>query len=321
MRWGLPLARLVPTVALASMLLASGARPAVAAVQTSSAAVGLEASDFDPWTVLSIGATTYLAAQLLHEGLGHAGVCALAGGRVTGVSTSVAGCEGVSGAGLRATQMGGTLVDLGVGVGLLTALALEPPDDGATYYAMWLLGSVSLLQAGGYWMVFPWLPEGDWSTEGALRGADPALPAQLGLSALGLVVTAAAVPIMNTLLEPLIGGGEDRDARRWLLTLGSYGLGSALITGGALLSRTDDALGVVSAAAATFAGTLAIAYLPLFFTDEVFRFGEASAGPARPIERSLPWIVVGAIAAVSAVALLGPGVGRGFPEPHPLGLP
>lgn len=271
------------------------------------------------WTVAAISSTAYLVAQMQHEGLGHASACLLGGGRVSALSTAVAGCDGLSPGGERFVDMAGTMVDLGVGAGLTTTLYLAPPSDPSTYYAIWLLSSVSLLQTGGYLMVFPWLGEGDWSTDGALRGAEPKLAWQIGVSALGLGITAATIPIMNQLLEPLLGASPTREKRRWGLTLLAYGVGSSLITAGALFDRTDSATGIISATAATFGGTLMLAYLPLFFTADVYRFGDATDQPAKPIPFQWGWVAVGALSAVASVAILGPGFGRGFPEPHPLG--
>ena len=280
------------------------------------------ASELDLWTISSVASLTFFTAQMDHEAIGHGGACLLTGSELLGVSTSVLGCEEDSDLAHGLVSAGGTVADFAVGASLATSLYLAPPDDGTTYYFMWLLSAVSLLQAGGYMMVFPWVPDaGDWANDGVFRGVEPKLAWQLGISALGLGITFGAIPILNALLEPLLGDAEDRDSRRAWMTLLPYALGSTLITSGALLNRAGAGLGAFSAGSATFGGTLFLAYLPLFFDDDFFRPGPRTDAAGKPIPFSAGWVTAGAIAAVAAVAIFGPGIGGGFDEPHPLGLP
>ncbi len=269
-------------------------------------------------TVLSIAAVTYVGTSLVHEGLGHEGGCLAAGGSPAGLSLAVAGCDGaLSGGGARLVSVGGATANLAVGGGLAAGLALAPPDDGAAYFALWLGSLVNLYQAGGYLMVGPWVPAGDFGSQGALRGVAEPLPWQLGLSAAGLGLTAGTLFLGNRLAEPLLGADPDeRASRQWSLTLGPYLLGSGLVTASSLLGRVGPAY-AASAAVATFAGTLFLAYQPLFFSDDFF-YPDASKRPARgkPIERRTLWLAAGATAVVLAVGVFGPGVGP-FEEPHP----
>lgn len=280
------------------------------------------ASELDLWTVSSIASLVYFTGQMDHEALGHGGMCLATSGDLQGVSTSVLGCEDSEGLGYRLVAAGGTIADFAVGAGLATSLYLSPPEDGSTYYFMWLLSAVSLFQAGGYMMVFPWVPDaGDWGSDGVFRNVEPKLAWQLGVSAVGLGLTFGAIPLLNHLLEPLLGDGADRGSRRGWMTLLPYALGSTLITSGALLNRAGSGLGAFSAGAATFGGTLFLAYMPLFFDDDFFVPGGRQPGSGKPIPFSTGWVTAGAIAAVAAVAIFGPGIGGGFDEPHPLGLP
>ncbi|MHB8879509.1 MAG: hypothetical protein ACYC8T_37930, partial [Myxococcaceae bacterium] len=185
------------------------------------------------------------------------------------------------------------------------------------------LSAVNMLQAAGYLMVFPWIPEaGDWGTGGVLRGADPVLPWQVGISATGLALTFASVFVLNQLLDPLLGtDGGERVSRRRVLAWVPYLLGSTLLIAGSLFNRLgpDSELGVFSTTVATLGGTIFLAYLPLFFDADFFRAGSRTDGPALPIRSSIPWLAAGAASVVLALAVMGPGVGSGFPEPHPLG--
>jgi hypothetical protein len=275
--------------------------------------------EFDVATVLAIGATTYVTASLVHEGVGHEIACAAAGGRPMGFSTAVAGCDeaGMSPGDHRFLTAGGAGANLLWGGSHLALLYAHPPEGGAAYYYLWLTSTVNLLEAGGYMMVGPWVPVGDFGAEGFLRDVENPVPLQIGLSALGTGITFGSMMIANDLGKPLWGSAQPpRLARKRLLSLTPYLAGSALVTGGALLSRAGPEF-AVSAGVSTFAGTLFLAYLPLFFNADVF---EPSWTPATdtalPIRRRPAWWAVGAIAVVVGVAVMGPGIGE-FDEPHP----
>jgi len=264
-------------------------------------------------TVLAISSTVYLTSALLHEGLGHAGACALSGGRAEGFSLANAGCSPHT----RGEKAAGALLGNGVGA-LATGIPLmvaPPRRNGATYYALWLNTLVNLQQIGGYMMVGAWLPVGDWGTEGVLEGQS--FGAQLAVSLTGLGLTAATIPLAHHWGRPLFGDDlKAAQPRRRLLTWTPWLVGSSLVVGGSLLNRAGPEF-AVSAALSTFTGTLALAYMPLFFSDPVFAPKGRSKGAPLAIRRQKGWWVVGGLVAVGAVAAFGPGIGR-YPKPHPL---
>lgn len=276
-----------------------------------------QAPKTDLLTIVAIGATSYVTAALIHEGVGHELGCALGGGRPIGFSMAVAGCDGETNAGHRITAASGVAANLAVGSGLLTSLALTPPSTGAEYFSVWLSGVVNMHMAGGYMMIGPWVPAGDWGSEGFVRDLRPRLPYQIGISALGLGITATTLFLGNHLAEPLLGAEtETRASRQWTTTLVPYLVGATLVTSSALLTRAGPEF-AVSAAVANFAGTLFLAYVPLFFSDDFFYPG----GPSRPptalaIEHSTPWLVIGTVAALASVFVFGPGLGN-FDKRHP----
>ena len=270
----------------------------------------------DAVTVAAIAATVYSANAILHEGVGHEFGCLIGGGKPTGFSTAVAGCEVDTASGYRLLTAGGALGNLAFGAGFGVSLAAAPPEDGAAHYALWLATVTNLWQASGYLMVGPWLPVGDWGSEGFLRDVDHPLPLQIGLSALGTGMTLGTIPVAHQLGKPLFGEQRYASGRGRLLTLMPYFGGSSLIVGSALLGRAGPEF-AVSAAVSNFAGTLFLAYLPLFFSDKFFEPGDPYKGEIKAIRRSPAWWVVGGVVALGTVAVLGPGVGQ-FEKPHPL---
>ncbi len=196
-------------------------------------------------------------------------------------------------------------------------LLLSPPADGNEYYFLWLTAVVNLFQAEGYLMFSPWIGVGDFrATEGGfLEGLEPSWAWKTGLSVGGLVLTGATIFLANSLLEPLLGNDDStRSSRRWLLTLPAYLVGSALVSASGLLNRAGPEF-ALSSVLATFAGTLFLAYLPMFFSADLFNPGSRSTHKALAMNRSVPWMVVGTAVALTAVTVFGPGIGREYPRP------
>lgn len=269
-------------------------------------------------TLLAIGATSYVTTAVLHEGIGHMVIgCGLAGERMRGFSLSVAGCE-ESGSISSHRIVAGAAVPTNflAGSGFATHLLLDPPRDGSLYYFEWLMMTINLMQASGYLMVGPWVGAGDMSTEGVLRNAKSPLGLQLGMSVTGTAMMGGTLFLANHLAEPLLGTDSAlRDSRRWKLTIPAYLFGSTLVTSSSLLTRGMPEASV-TAAIANFAGTLFLAYMPLFFSSDTFYPSKGSHPSAKPIERSIPWLALGAASTIAAVFVLGPGIGR-FDSPHP----
>ena len=184
------------------------------------------------------------------------------------------------------------------------------------YYYLWLNTVVNLWQAGGYLMVGPWLPVGDWGSGGFLQDVHSPLGAQSALSAAGAGLTFATIPLAQWLGKPLFGVDGTSSRRGTLLTLLPYLGGGTVVVAGSLLGRAGPEF-AATAAVSTFAGTLFLAYLPLFFGDEFWVPGEPHQGSVKSIARKPGWWVVGGIVALGGVAILGPGIGE-FDRPHPL---
>ncbi|MCA9568633.1 MAG: hypothetical protein KC656_12360 [Myxococcales bacterium] len=277
-------------------------------------ALAAERPELDVPTVLAVSAATYVSAAVLHEGLGHGGGCLLAGGRFTAFSLAVVDCQDTGPGGARfeagAGVLGGTVGALATGI----PLVLGGDDLGGTSrYALWLHTLVNMQQVGGYMMVGPWVGVGDWSDQGVFAGVRRPLPGKIAASATGLAITLASVPLANALGRPLWEGDL---GRKRALTWTPWLVGSSLITFSALANRAGPEF-AVSAGVANFAGTLFLAYLPLFFNTPPFDPAAPHSGVPQPVRRSRAWWIAGGLVAVGAVAVLAPGVGR-FPEPHPL---
>lgn len=256
-------------------------------------------------TVCAIGMVAYLLANLTHEGLGHGGTCWLMGGRPLGISSAWfdGDTTGVSAWGVRAEKAGGTLANLLLGLGFAAWLRAMRRPTGQLYYFVWLAMTVNLLQAGGYLMVSPLAGFGDWKE--FIRGLAQPLLWRLGLTALGLVISAAALRFAVGTLEPLLGNRwEDRRQRsRWLCWL-PYGFAGGLVFSIAALFNPGGKVFLLTSAAAHLGGTAWLAWLPAWIRPS------QSAVPNTPlaIGRQNGWIAAGLAAVIICIFVLGPAV-------------
>lgn len=313
-------AKVVSLALVTAFLSAQAAAEESSPSPATAATIGAVAVEHDLLTNVAIGVSAYTLASIIHEGLGHESGCALGGGVPTGFSLAVAHCNtaGMSPGGLRTLSFAGPAASMLAGTGFATSLLLTPPKDGHLYYFTWLSAMVNLYQGAGYFLVGPWIPAGDMGTAGFLQGVQPRLPAQVGLSALGLGMTIGTLVLGNHLAEPLLGDEPDvRRRRQWSTTWVPYVAGSVLVTGSSLLNREGPGF-AASAGIATFAGTLFLAYVPIFFSSDTFYLSRPAGRPALDLPRSPLWIALGTAAAAAAITVFGPGVGSGFDNPHPL---
>ncbi len=135
----------------------------------------------DPVTIVAISIVAFAIANLLHEGAGHGGACMLAGGHAKVLSTVHFECSLDS----RFVSAGGTLVNLVAGFVCWFALRFVRQGSGHLRYFLWLLMTINLLSAGGYFMFSGVGNFGDWAD--VIHGFPPALLWRCGLTVLGVV--------------------------------------------------------------------------------------------------------------------------------------
>lgn len=265
-------------------------------------------------TVIAIAVVAYALTNVAHEGLGHGGMCVAMGGepRVLNAVYFDCGRGGVTAAGSRWISAGGTLTNLAFAA--LTALLLRARRVRAATgrYFLWLFLTLNLLQAFGYWMFSGLGGIGDWN---AVVAGWPHYA--LGRIALAVVGTAAywfvAVPIALSGLGPFLDTGEPgRLARAVRLTVVPYIAGGALYVVAGLLNPESPMLVLISAAAASFGGASALAWMAQLLRNRA-RY-PPTAEPALGIARSWPWLVAGILTAAVFIGVLGPGIDLAAPR-------
>jgi hypothetical protein len=256
-------------------------------------------------TLLAIGMVAYLVKNVVHEGVGHGGVCLLAGGKAIGISSAWwdGSYDGVSAWAIRGVKAGGTLANLSLGLALVPALRrLSDGRRPRLQFFVWLLIVVNLFSGAGYLLADPIGHFGDWSA--FLEGLEPSTPLRLGLIVLGAGISALTLRFALRTMEPFLTAqtAERRRRARWLCW-GPYLLGGTVFTLAGLLNPYGREF-AVSSALATFGGTAFLAWLPAWVKTPSMTTSNATM----VLDRSPTWIGAGTASAIVTIAVLGRGV-------------
>jgi hypothetical protein len=200
-------------------------------------------------TVAAIAVVASVMANVIHEGLGHGGMCVATGGQALALSTVHFECS----VDTRLVAAGGTLANLIFGA-LFWAAARAVKQSARWRFFFWLLMTFNLFDAGGYFLFSGIGNFGDWAA--VVAGWQPAWAWRVGLIVLGVVTYFFwFVPLCLRELRPLLGSEAQirvRRARR--LTLTSYFTAGVLSCVAGALNPEGPLLILVSAAAASFGG-------------------------------------------------------------------
>ena len=255
-------------------------------------------------TLGAIAVLAYVVANLLHEGVGHAGACLALGCEPRTLTTAY--FEGDSSqlgqAAPRLISAAGTLVNIAAGGIFLILYRRLRQAPGTLRYFLWLSFTVNLLVGTGYPLFSGALGVGDWVR--VVEGWGNIWLWRLGLAAAGVVLYAAAVWISLRELSGMVGPREPaRVGRGVRLTVPAYLIGSVASTLGALVNPAGAGF-VLTSAAAHFGGTSGLAWMAQLL--------DSNRLPAEPtavrINQSRPWIAAAALALAVHVAVLGPGM-------------
>ena len=260
----------------------------------------------DRITLVAIAVVAYALANLVHEGLGHGGACLLVGGRP--VALSAIHFESDLGSLDVTTRQwlaaGGTIANLMLGVLALVALRASRGTPGAGRYFLWLLMTVNLLQAAGYWLFSGLGNIGDWAV--VIAGREPRWAFRLGLAVLGGAAYWGVVVLSLRELLPFLGAGSGLWRRAVPLTVIPYVAGGILYVAAGIPNPVGWLLVLISAAAASFGGTSGLAWMAQLLRDETQY--PPHAGGALRLPRSIAWLAAGAVVALLFVGVLGPGI-------------
>jgi hypothetical protein len=239
-------------------------------------------------------------ANVIHEGLGHGGMCIATGGQPLAISTVHFECS----VDTRLVAAGGTLANFVFG-SLFWVAARAVKHTASWRFFFWLLMTLNLFDAGGYFLFSGVGNFGDWAA--VVAGWQPAWAWRVGLIALGAVTYFWwFVPFCLRELRPFLGrDGQIRVRRARRLMLTSYCTAGILSCVAGALNPVGPLLILVSAAASSFGGHSGLAWMWTLLQGPRIPKSELQMPE---IGRSWGWIIAAAILAVVFVAGLGPGV-------------
>jgi hypothetical protein len=259
----------------------------------------------DRLTVVAIAVVAYALANVIHEGIGHGGTCLAVGGRLTALSAVHAECAAED-RGLLASSLvtaAGTLANFAAAAVAWLLLRRQGARLTSGRYFLWLFMTLNLLQGTGYWLFSGVGNVGDWAQ--LVAGREPRWLYRAVLALLGGAGYWAAILLGLRTLNPLLGDGPDRLQRARTLCLVPYFAGGALYVAAGGFNPVSPLLVLISAAAASFGGTSAFAWMTQLLRGPGY---PAASGEPLAIDRSVVWIAVAAATALVFVGILGPGL-------------
>lgn len=266
----------------------------------------MAADHHDTPTLIGIALVAYATVAVVHEGLGHGGVCLLVGGAADTLNSCYFDCRGdaLSDAASRWISSGGTLANVVLAAlswGLLSAVRTRARP--ATVYFLALFFALNVLTAFGYLMFSGVLGIGDWTK--VIDGRQPEWLWRAGLALLGTALyfgPGRALVWRN--LEPFIGSDEHRVRRANAVALWPYLAGGLQSVLAGALNPVSPMLVLISAGAASFGGTSLLAWYPRL----IARIGKPTGVAPLLVPRSNAWIAAGALVSLGFIVLLGRGI-------------
>lgn len=253
----------------------------------------------DTATVIAIALIAYALGSVIHEGLGHGGACVLTGHEPLVVSSVHFECSQDT----RLISAGGTIVNFIAGVLCWAASRLVKRNSRVRYF-LWLLMTINLFTAAGYFLFSGIGGIGDWAD--VIRGFQPLWAWRLLLTAFGILAYAACVWFSLYELLPFLGSDQQRrTSRAWRLTLIPYLAGGIQSCIAGAFNPVGMILVAISAAAASFGGTSGLAWM----TNLLHNPKISSSNIELPeVARSFTWIAVASACTVIFVFIVGPGI-------------
>jgi len=260
----------------------------------------------DRLTLIAVSSLAYIVAVALHEHLGHAAACVLLGSHPTELGAFYVNCDNarLGSLAIRLHALAGPVVSLATGFVSFRILRHVPAEAAATFYFVWLLGSIGLMMAAGYLLFSGVSGIGDLGTtpDGVFHGFSPEWAWRVALSACGVVAYGRVARWSMRVLAPRLSGpGSGRVRCATVMTLTSYLVGATVYLAIGLLNPYGLVIVATSALASSMGGTSAL----LWMTRRLDR-NLTVPGPGLYFGRSWAWIgVAGAITLTYAV-VLGP---------------
>ncbi len=250
----------------------------------------------DLLTLAAVAAVAVVIGDILHEAVGHGGACVLTGGTALVLSTVHFDCS-------RDTVLisaAGTLVNFAAGIFCWMLLRFIRGSAHLRYF-VWALMTINFLNGAGYFLFSGIAGIGDWAD--VIRGLQPVWLWRTLLTVGGAVLYPLLAWLSVREMAPFLNGtARERQLRARRLTLVLYFTAGLLHCISGLLNPVGMILVVISAAASSFGGLSALAWM------WQMAGGVTPRGDRTSLPRSWAWIAAGAVVSILFIVVLGPGV-------------
>jgi hypothetical protein len=256
-------------------------------------------------TLIAISALAYIVPDILHEGLGHGVTAWLSGARTLSISTVALQSD----IGTRWISANGTLVNL-VAAAIFWMLLRKPQRYSPQLHYFFVLAlAADLFTATGYFFYSGVAGFGDWAA--VIDGFQPHWLWRLGLIVVGAASYYASMLLVRAEFLPFREPDPASRRIRWLCWI-PY-ISEGVIAGVSGLLNPLGLFYVFSAALSSSLGANAgLLALPGMMRvkpgSETTSQTIADVDPVPPIERSIAWIITGAIASLLFIFVLGRGL-------------
>jgi hypothetical protein len=247
-------------------------------------------------TLSAIGATACVAADLVHEGLGHGIASWLTGDRILSISTVALQNAYAS----RIVSAAGTCANVAAGMLSLLMLGRFHPLTPRAYF-LWVFGGFNLFNVG--YLVFSAIAGGgDWGT--VILGLTPVWFWRLALGLTGIIVYVMAFRWLASFAIAFIKRGEISFQDRRRLVWPAYLAGGIVLTIAATLNPISPSLILISGVGASFGLNFGFLLLPDFVASD----GHSQPANISPIAFSPSWTFVAFVVCTAFIGVVGPGI-------------
>lgn len=259
----------------------------------------------DLLTLAGVSATAYAISNIVHEGLGHGGACLLVGCKPLRLTSLFFEGDrtGLSDIASRIIPAGGSIANLVAASLALGLLARMKKGSAATWLFLWLLATISLMQATGYLLFSGIGGIGDWAA--VIAGWPGQGLWRAGMAIIGGVsywwVTAWS---MRRLSGQLGSSGNECMREAYRFTIPAYITGGLLYVIAGLPGPGGLEIVLISGVAASFGGTSGLAWGPRLLRR---RTETSDVSPLR-LTRDWRWATAGLLSAAMFILVIGTGL-------------
>ncbi len=246
-------------------------------------------------TLAAIGATACMAADLVHELIGHGIAARLLRDPILSVSTVALQTAHPS----RLVSGAGTCANVGVGILSLLLLRRARRLTSPGYF-LWVFAAFNLLNVG-YLVASAIMGSGDWAN--VIAGLKPAWQWRGLLGLAGIAMYVVACRWLAVAIGEFVNRAEFAVADR-RLTWPAYWAGGVILTAAACLNPISPRLILVSGIGASFGLNAGLLWLPEF----VAATAQGQRSSMGSIPWSAAWLVVALGSSALFIAVLGPGI-------------